>query len=205
MRADTESRNLHHSSDWKLDPVFGKLMKKWGLYMCTVDLFGAQHNTQLPRFYSFHPDPEAEAFDALAQGWKGENPYAFPPFILIGRFLQKLKQDRVKKAILIAPVWPYQVWYPQLMDCLIDFPLMLQSNRPLLMNPVGQPHSIIMQGCLHLAVFRVSGLDTEKFWMKLSKSLPQHGEKGQKSHTPPPGRSGWSGAPNAKQMPFLPL
>ena len=75
-----------------------------------------------------------EAFNALAQDWKGEKPYAFPPFILIGRFLQKLKQDNVKEAILIAPVWPYQVWYPQLLDCLIDFPLTLQSNRPLLTN-----------------------------------------------------------------------
>ena len=96
MRADTESRSLHHSSDWKLDPaVFRKLTSKWGL--CTIDLFAARHNTQLPRFYSFRPDPDAEAFDALAQNWKGEKPYAFPPFILIGRFLQKLKQDKSRK------------------------------------------------------------------------------------------------------------
>ena len=58
---------------------------------------------------------------------------------------------------------------------------------------------------LHLAAFCVSGLDVENFQMKLSKSFPQHGEKGQKSCTPPAGRSGWSGAPNVEQIPFLPL
>ena len=181
MRADTELRNLHHSSDWRLDPeVFRKLTSKWG--SCTINLFAARHNyTQLSRFYSFHPDPEAEAFNALAQNWKGEKPYAFPPFILIGRFLQKLKQDRVKEAILIAPVWPHQVWYPQLMDCLIDHPLILQSDRPLLTNPMGHPHQMITQGCLHLATFLVSGLNTDKSQRKLSKSFPQHGERGQKS------------------------
>ena len=204
VRADAESRNLHHSSDWRLDPdVFRKLTSKWG--SCTIDLFAARHNTQLSRFYSFRPDPEAEAFDALAQNWKGEKPYAFPPFILIGRFLQKLKQDRVKEAILIAPVWPHQVWYPQLIDCLIDHPLILQSDRPLLTNPMGHPHQMITQGCLHLAAFLVSGLNTEKSQRKLSKSFPQHGERGQKSLTPPLGRSGWSGVPDVKQILFLPL
>ena len=34
---------------------------------CDVDLFAARHNTQLERFYSFCPDPAAEATDALTQ------------------------------------------------------------------------------------------------------------------------------------------
>lgn len=67
---------------------------------------------------------------------------------------------------------------------------------------MGQPHPMITQGCLHLATFRVSGHNMEKFQMKLSKSFPQHGEKGQRSRTPLPGGSGWSGAPNDKQIPL---
>ena len=36
-------------------------------------------NKQLPRFFSFKPDPEAEAVDALAQCWSDLKAYAFSP------------------------------------------------------------------------------------------------------------------------------
>ena len=80
-------------SDWMLDKkVFSKLQKTWGHF--DIDLFAARHNRQLPRYFSFKPDPEAEAVDALAQNWSNLKLYAFPPFILIGRCLRKLDQRK---------------------------------------------------------------------------------------------------------------
>lgn len=63
--ADAESRKRFEPSDWKLhEGVFDQLQKVWGPY--NVDLFAARHNRQLPHYFSFRPDPEVEAVDALA-------------------------------------------------------------------------------------------------------------------------------------------
>ena len=99
MVADAESRQRFEPSDWKLHKgVFDQLQKVWGPY--NVDLFAAQHNRQLPRYFSFKPDPEAEAVDALAQCWSDLKTYAFPPFALIGRYLRKLEREQVKELVL---------------------------------------------------------------------------------------------------------
>ena len=74
---DAESRWSFEPSDWKLyKGVFDQLQKVWGTH--NVDLFAARHNRQLPRYFSFKPDPEAEAVDALVQCWSDLRAYAFP-------------------------------------------------------------------------------------------------------------------------------
>ena len=45
--------------------------------------------------------------DAFSIDWSEFNFYAFPPFSLIPRCLQKIQQDK-GKSILIIPVWPTQ-------------------------------------------------------------------------------------------------
>ena len=68
--ADSLSRRRPDFSDWTLNhQVFEILLKRWG--PLDVDLFAACHNTQLKSFFSYHPDPEALASDALAQSWGG--------------------------------------------------------------------------------------------------------------------------------------
>ena len=58
--ADMESRRKMDSSDWRLSPeIFCVLMQRLG--PCNIDLLAARHNTQLERFFSFRPDPQAEA------------------------------------------------------------------------------------------------------------------------------------------------
>ena len=118
--ADAESRQTLDSSDWKLNSkLFRMLEQEWGPF--DVDLFAARHNTQLPRFFSFRPDPQAEAVDALSQSWTNLCPYAFPPFVLIGRTIQKLRKERVPRAVIITPIWPNQPWYPLILENLVDF------------------------------------------------------------------------------------
>ena len=77
VEVDAESWRALDQSDWMLNQeIFQALETKWGPF--DVDLFAARHNKQLRRFFSFRPDPEAEAVDALAQPWTNIRPYAFP-------------------------------------------------------------------------------------------------------------------------------
>ena len=75
-----------------------------------IDLFATRINTQLQRFFSFRPDPEAEAIDAFTMDWGGVEFYAFPPFIIVDMVLQKIRSDNAT-GILIVPDWPNQHWY----------------------------------------------------------------------------------------------
>ena len=57
---------------------------------CQVDLFATRLNNQFPRYVSWRSDPFALATDAFQIFWLNLKGYAFPPFSLVGRCLQKL-------------------------------------------------------------------------------------------------------------------
>ena len=57
--------------------------------------------------------------------------YAFPPFALIRRCLQKVREERAT-LVLVAPMWSVQSWYPALLELLISNPLLLPKGRNLL-------------------------------------------------------------------------
>ena len=79
--ADEESRVMKDRTDWMLNPgIIAQIQDRWG--PLEVDLFASRLTTQLERFFSWRPDPEAEALDAFNQDWtilhgKG---YANPPW-----------------------------------------------------------------------------------------------------------------------------
>ena len=79
---------------------------------------------QLPRFFSWRPDPETEATDAFAQSWTNIQVFAHPPWCLISRVLRKVQADK-ETVVLITPLWHTQPWFPVLMDLLVDYPLLL--------------------------------------------------------------------------------
>ena len=89
--ADQESRVMRGRSDWMLNPrIFNKIQRKWG--PLEVDTFASRLTTQLKRFFSWRPDPEAEALDAFNQNWgnlQGRG-YANPPWNLVGRVLNRV-------------------------------------------------------------------------------------------------------------------
>ena len=104
VRVDWESRHLADSSDWMLhQDVFRQLESKEGPF--SIDLFASRTNTQLPLYCSWRADPDALAVDAFSTTWRDHSTYLFPPFVLIPRCLNKLKEEGVT-AWLIAPVWP---------------------------------------------------------------------------------------------------
>ena len=161
----------------RLDVKSGDLSRsgnKWGLF--DVE---ARHNKQLMRFFSFRPDLEAEAVDALAQPWTNIRPYAFPPSILLGRCLQKIRQEGVREIVVIAPVWQGQPWFPPLIKSLIDRPALLSQTHNFLTNPAGDPHPLVVRNRLYLAAWRLSRVQSRirEFQEKLSKSYAPHGEE----------------------------
>ena len=151
VKADAESQRALDQGNWMLNQIFQALEMKWG--PLDVDLFAARHK-QLRRFFSFRPDPEAEAVDALAQSWTDIRCYAFPLFILLRRCLQKIRQG-VQEIVTIAPVWQRQ---PPLTESLIDLPTLLPQMHNLLTNPAGDPHPLVVRNRLYLATWRQSGV-----------------------------------------------
>ena len=74
---DAESRTLTDRTDWKLNPIiFHKIDQLWG--PLEVDLFASRLSTQCQRYFSWRPDPSAEATDAFLQTWTHMRGYANP-------------------------------------------------------------------------------------------------------------------------------
>ena len=80
--ADEESRCMRDCLDWKLHPgLFQRIVEVLG--PIEVDLFASRLIFQVPRFFSWKPDPQAEATDAFVQEWNHFRGYANPPWGLI--------------------------------------------------------------------------------------------------------------------------
>ena len=133
--ADQESREIQTLAEWKLHKeIFLKVFNTMG--PCNVDLFACCLNHQLAEYISWRPDPGAMGTDAFQWSWKDLKGYAFPPFALIGRCLQKVRVER-STVILIAPTWQNQPWYATLLEMLIEFPSSSSMSQGLVERPGG--------------------------------------------------------------------
>lgn len=205
IRADWESRHVKDSSDWMLDPqVFQQLNGLLGPF--SIDLFAARTNAQLPRYCSWRQDPGAWATDAFTISWSTQFPYMFPPFILISQCLDKLRTERTP-GVMIAPVWPNQVWFPQLLEQLEDLPVLLPPIEDIVTSPDGYYHPMAMRGHLPLAAWPISGEPTaqQAFQTRLLRSSGDRGDHPQNQHTHRLGDSGIAGVLNGVVIPFQPL
>ena len=192
--ADRESRRGEDPSDWTLHPdVSQGINHRWG--PLDINPFAARHM------------PMAEAVDALSQEWTNLSLYAFPPFILLGRVLRKIRMDKVHQAVLLAPIWPNQHWYPLLLEMITDFPVTLPQLPDLLESPAGDPHPLIEEGHLRLAAWKVSGRVSVigGFRKQLSNLSPLHGDPAQKGCTTVPGGNGVAGVRDGRLVCFRPL
>ena len=151
----------------------------------TVDCFASRTMHHLPQYMSLSPDPYCQAVNAMYQPWEGIFPYLFPPFCLIGKTLQKLVSHRTEEAILVAPIWTTQPWFPQLLDQIISTPYILLKNAD------GEKHPLIKDGKMQLGAFLVTGnLTTAKaFQRELQTSSPVPDETVHQSLTLRPGEN----------------
>ena len=111
--ADQESRTIKDRCDWMLN--LRQIQAQMG--PCKVDLFASHLTKQLPWFYSWRPDPEAEGVDAFNHDWSQTRGFANPPWYLIPRCLAQLKRQKAR-IVLITPLWNTQPWYPILLELL---------------------------------------------------------------------------------------
>ena len=170
---------------------------------CSVDLFATRLNNQLKRYISWRPDPFAIATDAFTISWWEEVGYAFPPFALIGRCLQKVHQEGCT-VVLVAPVWDTQPWYPVLLNLLIEYPLLLTPHKHLLVDPFNQDHPLVVRNQLRLAAWRLSGRDIlqREFRRKLQHSSKLGGVKAPTKLINQAGPGGLAGVFEGKLIPF---
>ena len=82
---------------------------------------------------SYRLDPGAVAINAFHMSWKCHLLYAFSPFCLISRVLQKIQQE--KSSLLVVPKWPTQIWWPELMRILVSSPILLPTTKNTLYLP----------------------------------------------------------------------
>lgn len=90
----------------------------------TLDLFASQSNFRLPKFVSWHYDPNAYKTNAFSFKWPNQV-YLFPPINLIAKCIHKLIADEVHQALLITPAWPGLVSMPTIQSMLIDKPVFI--------------------------------------------------------------------------------
>ena len=99
----------------------------------TVAIF-ADNSTALAYFSPFR-DPSPIGTDALLQNWDGYQVYAFPPWSMIPLVLKKLRSSSGVLMTLVAPFWPQRPWFPDLLELVVDGPIVLPNCRDLLSQP----------------------------------------------------------------------
>ena len=189
-----------------LSHLFSRIAGLWGSPQ--VDLFASRTSHQLESYMTLKMDPEALAADAMVQNWSDFSlVYAFPPFCMIGRVLQKLRNHSCQM-ILIAPKWSMQPWHSSLLELAMDFPILLPAKRDLLMNPQGEFHPLSIQHKrFQLVAWRLSAnsCDQKEFRKKLLNSYQIVGERALHMDMTGPGSALCAGVAKEGPIPFVAL
>lgn len=154
IHADQLSR-LESPYEWRLHPkVFALLDRQWGPH--TIDRFASMMTTHLPMYNSMYHDPYTSGVDALAQqDWVGHMNFVNPPFFLIQKVLQVIKEQQAE-ATLVAPWWPAQPWFQTLLAMSTCTPMYL-PNKPHIMTRMGAVPEPWKNSRWKVLVWRVSG------------------------------------------------
>lgn len=130
--ADISSRIIKIETEWELNhKYFQQVLQIFS--EPEIDIFASRINRKCEKFVSWFRDPEAWKVDAFTLDWSPLKFYAFPPFSLILRTLQKIITDKAE-GIVIIPNWPSQPWYPLFHSLLISKPLIFSPSKDLLLS-----------------------------------------------------------------------
>ncbi|CAD6228482.1 GSCOCG00012047001-RA-CDS, partial [Cotesia congregata] len=124
--ADSLSRVKNIDTEWSLaDYAFKRITKRFGVP--SIDLFASRNNSKCKKYCAWERDPEAMTIDAFTINWKEHRFYAFPPFALIARVLQKIINDRAC-GVIVIPLWSTQPWFPLLKNLMITEMIIFKPN-----------------------------------------------------------------------------
>ena len=125
--ADMASRILSCRTEWALPQVwFDKLCTHFCVKL-DIDMFASWLNTKLESYVSYAPDLFCKHVDAFTCSWQGKFIYAFAPFNIIHRVLQKIRQDQCS-ALIVYPLWPNQPWFTTLHSMSVSTPVQLPAS-----------------------------------------------------------------------------
>jgi hypothetical protein len=154
LQADRESRTLLPDTEWSLsDNIFRQIVSHFG--RPEIDLFASQHNFKCKTYFSWLRDPGATGVDAFTANWGSWYFYAFPPFCLILRTLQKIIHDKAQ-GILVVPYWPSQPWFP-LLEKLTTDQIIFEPSTDLLYSPFSSQLRHPLANTLSVVAANVSG------------------------------------------------
>ena len=123
VEADFLSRNKLEHWEFMLEKsVFNMVLETFHVRP-TLDAFASKGTAQLPRYMTWSRDPQAVASDALLHKWDPVT-YLFPPVPLIMKVLHKVRAQRIR-AVMVCPHWSSALWWPMLVELLVEPPLPL--------------------------------------------------------------------------------
>ena len=204
--ADRESRLSRKEIEWCLDrSIYSAVIQKLDV-IPDIDLFASRLNHQLKPYIAYRPDPGALAVNAFHISWKEDTFYAFQPFCIIQRVVQKINIDQAT-GIIIVPNWPTQTWWPYLMSMLINYPIILPRKTRTLFLPA-QPQEIhLLQKKLELLACHLLGTSclTKEFRKKLQNSSSNPGGHGHRNSIELTLKDGNYSVLQGKLIPFVVL
>ena len=175
FEADRLSRNINDDAEWMLKPqIFKRIESLFGKIQ--IDLFASKLNNQISEYVSFKQDKNAIAIDAFSFNWNcNKQLYLFPPFCVIGRVLQKISKDKVNRILLVAPIWPTQIWFPTLLQQIVEQSYIFPRNCLQLPTQIDRKHPIRN---LRMGAFILSGNNSliKDYQKSLLISSCTHGE-----------------------------
>ena len=206
VEADELSRGLNLNEDLEraLDmDIFQEIVCRFGKR--DIDLFASRLNHTLEKYISFRPDPNAMTADAFSISWTKQYVYIFAPFSTLSMVLGKIVEDE-SEALVVAPLWTTQSWWPQLAHLIVGFPIKLPPTRKILYQS-NNPEITHKLQKLKLGAFRVTGkfCKAEEFRKILPISSFKHGDNLQRNNMNATLESGPSFQVLGKWIHFNPL
>lgn len=177
IRADKLSRMKKKCNDdmeWALaQSMYDKIVLKMG--RSDIDLFASKQNRKSQLFISYVPEKDALAVNAFSVTWNYNLHYAFPPFSIIGRVIQKLCQDKAE-LILVAPLFPSQPWFPTMLRQISGQSYVLPKSDSILYLPGTLKQHKLKK--MRLGAFRLSGnaSSVQAYQCKLQTSSCSRGD-----------------------------
>jgi hypothetical protein len=170
--ADSLSRSLAPvNTEWEFhQAVFQSIVLHWG--NPNIDLFATSLNFKVTTFVSPVPDPRAYAVDAMSLSWEGMFAYAFPSFRFFTPVLHKITGEKCR-IVVIAPAWPKQTWFANLLRLSCARPPVLPLKRNILSQFKGGVVHLSPER-LHLHAWFQSGIisDRKAFLKQLPSTSP---------------------------------
>ena len=122
------------STEWEIHDSTFHLIKELISCKLDIDLFASAVNHKLKRFASWTPEKDAEIVDSFTIQWIGFIPFINPPFSLWSQILKKLCQDQTELAVGLVPLFPNHPWFTNLLDMLIEIPILMPRNTACIMH-----------------------------------------------------------------------